>query len=53
MRFRGRENAVAPTLGEDSLSDSVGGLSCLSCVRTKLHMSTRMSVQSHRVLMKT
>ena len=53
MRFRGRENAVALTLGEDRLSDSVGGLSCLSCVRTKLHMSTRTSVQSHRVLMKT
>ena len=53
MRFRGRENAVAQTLGEDRLSDSVGGLSCLSCVRTKLHMSTRTSVQSHRVLMKT
>jgi hypothetical protein len=53
MRFRGRENAVALTLGKDRLSDSVGGLSWLSCVRTKLHMSTRMSVQSHRVLMKT
>jgi hypothetical protein len=64
MRFRGRENAVALTRGEktvsinnkhgeDRLSDSVGGLSCLSCVRTKIHMSTRTSVQSHRVLMKT
>ncbi len=55
MRFRGRENlnAVTLTLGEDRLSDSVGGLSCLSCVLTKLHMSTRTSVQSHRVLMKT
>jgi len=53
MRFRGREKAVAQTLGEDRLSDSVGGLSCLSCVRTKIHVSTRTSVQSHRVLMKT
>jgi hypothetical protein len=41
MCFGGRENAVALTLGEDRLSDSVGGLSCLSCVRTKIHMSTR------------
>ncbi len=44
IRFRGRENAVTLTLGEDRLSDSVGGLSCLSCVYTKLHMSTRTSV---------
>jgi hypothetical protein len=29
MCFRGRENAVAQTLGEDRLSVSVGGLSCL------------------------
>ncbi len=53
MSFRGRENAVALTLGQDRISDSVGGLSCLSCVCTKLHMSmqsTRTSVQSHRVL---
>jgi hypothetical protein len=35
---------VALTRGEDRLSDSVGGLSCLSCVLTKLHMSTRTSV---------
>jgi hypothetical protein len=38
MCFRGRENAVALTRGEDRLSDSVGGLSCLSCVHTKLHV---------------
>jgi hypothetical protein len=38
MCFRGRENTVALTRGEDRLSDSVGGLSCLSCVRTKLHV---------------
>ncbi len=54
MCFRDRENTVVLTRGEDKLSDSVGELSCLSCVRTKLlHMSTRKSVQSHRVLMKT
>jgi hypothetical protein len=52
MCFRGHE-IVALTRGEDRLSDSVGGLSCVSCVRTKLHMSTRTSVRSHRVLMKT
>jgi hypothetical protein len=48
MYFRGRENVVPLThkltRGEDRLSDSVGGLSCVSCVCTKLHMSTRTSV---------
>ena len=29
------------------------GLSCVSCVRTKVHMSTRTSVQGHRVWMTT
>ncbi len=53
MCFRGRENEVVLTRGEDRLSDSVDGLSCLSCVHTKLHMSTRTSVENHRVLMKT
>jgi hypothetical protein len=50
MCFSGRENVVALTAG---LSDSVGGLSCVSCVCTKLHMSNRTSVSNHRVLMKT
>jgi hypothetical protein len=44
MCFRGHENVVALTPGEDRLSDSVGGLSCVSCVLTKLHISTRVSV---------
>ncbi len=32
MSFRGRENVVALTRGEDRLSDSFGGLLCVSYV---------------------
>jgi hypothetical protein len=39
------ENAIARTVREAGLSDSVGGLSCVSRVRTKVHMSTRTCVQ--------
>jgi hypothetical protein len=34
-------------------SDSVGGLSCVSCVCTKVHMSTRTCVHRHHVWMTT
>ena len=33
------ENAIKRTGGEDRLSDSVGGLSCVSFVLTKVHMT--------------
>ena len=39
--WRGCENEMARAGGETGLSDSVGGLSCDSCVCTKVHMSTR------------
>ena len=38
---------IARTVREAGLSDSVGGLSCVSCVRTKVHMSTRTCVERH------
>jgi hypothetical protein len=39
--------------GEAQLSESVGSLSCLSCVRKKFHASTRTRVQRHRVWLTT
>jgi hypothetical protein len=53
MWFRGCQNAVALTRGETWRSNFAGGLSCVSCVRTKAHMSTRTSVQGYRVWMTT
>ena len=38
MYFRGCENAVALTLGQARQSDSVRGLSCVSCVSTEVHV---------------
>ena len=44
---------VSLTRGEDRLIDSVGGLSCVSCVFTKVHMSNLTYVQKHRLWMTT
>ena len=44
MCWRGCENAMTRTGGEVGLSDSVGWLSCASCVCTTVHMSTRTCV---------
>ena len=44
------ENALARTFRETGRSDCVGGL-CVSCVKTKVHMSTRTCVQRHHVWM--
>ncbi len=42
-------NSVALTRGEARRNDFASGLSCVSWVRTKVHMSTRTSVGRHRV----
>ncbi len=49
MCSRGCENTMSRTGGESGLSEYVGGLSCVSCVDTKFHIST--CVQRHHVWM--
>ncbi len=53
MWFRGCENAFVLTDGEARWNDFAGGSSCVSCVLTKVHISTCTSVQRHRVWMTT